>query len=272
MAWIYIIRLVWLAAVMFTFMGADTENSHRYRGWLGYLLGTCCIGVLYWPELLSGGTDDWLDIFWPLLLVVLVFRGVSLLEALHCQTCRFPFWSRMMLGVFLLVSGLVLAVFVWRHTNIPINLSIGSVRDQFIRFRRYAQLWIGLVALLTPVFYFGVRGQSGRSGQSRRSRRSTVDHHSLIVGLLSLSYGVTGLIDMTIDRSPLFVTIQQTVTFLVDAALYVAWGFWVAPRISRVSRLYPKTTFESLQEGRLCDGVLRLTPQIGSAPDTDTGR
>lgn len=215
---VYLIRVLWLAAVIFAIAaGADME-MRRYRGWGAYLAASCCLGVLGWVELIVG-IETLMDSLWPAMLVVLICRGVAMLEALHYQTCRFPYWSRMMLGVFLLVSGLVLAVAVWRHAMPTSVLDGNTLRDQFIRFRRYGQLWIGLVALLTTAFYFGVR----------RGKHNAADSHALVVGLMSLNYAAVGLLDMTVVRSGYFVEWEQGISYSLDTALLIYWAIRVGP-------------------------------------------
>lgn len=264
------IRLIWIAAAIFALFSADAHRTRRltfhafpristHQGWLAFLLGSIAVGLLYWPEVWPGGIETWLDDFWGLLLIVLILRGIAMLEALHHQTSQFPFWSRMMLGVFLVVSALVLILAVWRQPETATSLD--SFRDQFLRFRRYIQLWIGLVAALTTVFYWGVRQRYVVSA----------DRHALIVGLLSLNYGLVGLIDMTTTRSPAFVLWEQSLSFLVDAALYIVWGFWVAPHISRLSWQYQRTGTGTPATALPYGSSARQQSVPGPVPGTGTG-
>ncbi len=227
---IYIIRLAWSAAIICALASGADLGMRRYRGWIAYLGASICVGVFSWTEIIIG-PDAILDAMWPAMLVVLVLRGVSMLEALHHQTCRLPEWSRMMLGVFLVVSGLVLAMAVWRHA-MPTSVPNGnSLRDQFMRFRRYGQLWVGLVAVLTTALYLTVR----------RGHHGAADQHALIVGLMSLNYAAVGLIDMSIDRSPDFVSWEQGVSYSVDTFLLFWWAIQIAPLLCGLGQLCPYT-------------------------------
>ena len=227
---IYLIRLLWLAAVICALASGTDVGLRRYRGWFAYLCATCCVGVFALVDFVTG-PDAWLDHFWPLLLVVLILRGVSMLEALHYQTCRLPDWSRMMLGIFLMGSAIVMALAVWRHTEPLSVLSDDSLRDQFVRFRRYAQLWIGVVASLTTNLYLTVR----------RDKHGPADRHALVVALMSLNYAAVGLVDMSFERSAAFVGWEQSLSYGIDAALLFWWALKVCPHVAGSTSLSPDT-------------------------------
>ena len=250
---ILIIRGAWLFAL---FLALLTGHDRRHRGWAAYLMGSFLVGIIYWPDLWPLGFDDWYARFWWCLVPVLGLRIWSVLEALHLQTERFRWWSPMMLGLFLLVSAVVLGLVAWRHSmgisQIVPEFPRLSHRDQFLQARRYFQAWVGLLGLLGQVYYWSVgSGNNWKELELKRSgivstHRNSNNTHALIVSMLAISYGVVGLMDMA-PRSPEFVAWEVSLSFAVDAVLYLVWAGWSICRAWKSVAISHRTGLVSLR-------------------------
>ncbi len=193
-------RLVWIAA-QFLALAASDSAPGNYPVWQSYLMTSTLLSACYWPEI-----EGWSEVFWPGILLVVLLRGAAALEALHRETGDFPYWPRMMGGVFLLATGGT--AIVWRMHD-------GTALEVIVQFKRYAQIWTALTMIITLGLWWVVGNW--------RARWTGV--HACILLALTMPHAAISLLFLAGPRSDgLWANANLWITWW-DALCYLAWFF-----------------------------------------------
>ena len=158
---------------------AAVESKPR-RAWIAYLFLSLLGAPLYWPEI-----SGWHERFWWWLIAVLALRVAASLEALHGQTRWLPIWPRLMGGIFLGCIGVIVAI---------IRFTGHAPHEVVNEFRRYLQVWDGLVTL----------GVWGSLVVLNCWFNNEPARHSVIVGLIVLNHAVISFIYLAGPRGDAF--------------------------------------------------------------------
>jgi hypothetical protein len=129
------------------------------------------------------------------------------MEALHHQTCDFPWWSRMMGGSYLIAFMVIICLALVRD-----NRWAGLL----VEYRRYLQIWTFMVLAITEMLLFSVGWW--------RSRYQ--DWHVLLILLLATNHARVSLMGMTVHPIGLSWRESNWIATAVDAVILLTWTFW----------------------------------------------
>jgi hypothetical protein len=207
------VRIAWILAHVLCLV-VVTEHRWRYhRWWRAYLTVSAPVAVIYSVHLNPDGqpTAFWKfygthEAYLPMLMVaVLLLRTLAALEALHYQTCDFPWWSRMMAGAFLFAGFVVICLDLVRDDR-WVGLQV--------EYRRYLQIWTFLVMAITEMLMISVSWW--------RDRRQ--DWHVAALLAMTANHARVSIFAMTAHPTGIVWHEANWIATAVDTAVLLCWA------------------------------------------------